>query len=176
MKRKNIPFDKFTLSVIQSFNNRWMLLAAGENKPGGFNVMTVSWGGFGVIWNKPLAMVVVRPSRFTFEFMEKSDTYTLSSFSGEFKDQLTLCGTRSGRAMDKIEACGFKPVASSAVPAPGFEEAELIIECRKMYYDDINPAHFLASHIEGNYGGRDYHRMYFGEIVAIQGSEDYLKK
>lgn len=176
MKRESIPFDALTLPVVRQFNNRWMLLTAGENRPGGFNTMTVSWGGLGVIWNKPLAMVVVRPSRFTFTFIEAHDTFTLSAFPGEYKDQLTLCGTRSGRTFDKIKACGLTPISSSAVAAPGFDEAELILECRKMYYDDIEPTHFLAGHIEANYRGHDYHRMYFGEIVAVQGTADYLRK
>jgi flavin reductase (DIM6/NTAB) family NADH-FMN oxidoreductase RutF len=174
--RQPIPFGAFTLPIIHSFNTQWMLLTAGKNTPGGFNTMTVSWGGLGVIWNKPLAMVVVRPSRFTFTFMESHDSFTLSAFPGEYKDQLTLCGTRSGRAVDKVKTSGLTPTPSSVIDAPGFDEAELILECRKMYYADIEPGHFLADHIEANYGGRDYHRMYFGEIVALQGTPDYLRK
>jgi len=173
MKRALIPFDRFTIPLFHALNDRWMLLASGENSPGAFNVMTVSWGGMGIMWNKPFVMVGVRPSRFTYEFMEKTGDFTLSAFPGEFKDQLTLCGTRSGRAMDKVKACGFTPVPSSTVSTPGFDEAELIFECSTMYYHDINPAHFLAAHIEKNYGGRDYHRMYLGEINAIHAIEQY---
>jgi flavin reductase (DIM6/NTAB) family NADH-FMN oxidoreductase RutF len=176
MKRVPLSFDTFALPVIHSFKDRWMLLTAGMNAPGEFNSMTVSWGGLGAIWNKPFAMVMVRPSRFTYAFIEKHDTFTLSAFSGEYKDQLTLCGTRSGRAIDKVKACGLTPIPSSAIAAPGYEEAELILECRKMYYDDIKPDHFLAGHIEANYGGRDYHRLYFGEIVALHGTSDYVLK
>ncbi len=176
MRRLPIPFESLTLPVIRNIRDQWMLLTAGENSPGEFNTMTVSWGGLGVIWNKPLAMVVVRPSRFTYSFMEKHDTFTLCAFPGEYKDQLTLCGTRSGRAIDKVKACGLTPVPSSIIAAPGFDEAELILECRKMYYDDIKPDHFLAAHIEKNYGGHDYHRMYFGEILAVHGTSAYLGK
>ena len=174
MKRQAIPVDQLVFPVIQRLNDRWALLAAGETVTGGFNVMTVSWGGLGVIWNKPLAIVFVRPSRFTYTFLEKSDSFTLSFFPGEFKDQLTLCGTRSGRAIDKVKACGLTPMASSVIGAPSFDEAELVLECRKMYFDDLDPSRFLAPHIEGNYGGRDYHRMYFGEILAVRGTADYL--
>ena len=173
--RSSIPFNAFTLPVFHAFDERWLLLTTGENRPSAFNMMTVSWGGLGVIWGKPLAIVVVRPSRYTYELMEKSATFTLSAFPSEYKDQLTLCGTRSGRATDKVAATGLTPIASSVVPAPGFEEAELIIECRKQYYDDLKPEHFLSAQIESNYGGRDYHRMYFGEIVAIQGTDTYRK-
>lgn len=173
MKRHVIPIHQFTLPVVSSFHNRWMLLTAGVHAPGKFNTMTVSWGGLGEIWNKPLAMVVVRPSRYTYEFMEKHEDFTLCVLPVEYKDQITLCGTRSGRSVDKVKATGLTPVKSSAVAAPGFDEAELILECRKMYYDDIEPSHFLATHIEANYNGRDYHRMYFGEILAVHGSPVY---
>jgi len=74
--------------------------------------MTISWGSFGVIWGKPMAMVVVRPSRHTYRFMEAGNSFTLCAFPGEYKDQLTLCGTRSGRALDKVKACGFTPIPS----------------------------------------------------------------
>ena len=175
MTRKPIPFAEWIVPVVWSFDENWMLLTAGELRPGGFNMMTVSWGSVGVIWGKPLAMVVVRPSRYTYEFIEKSDSFTLCAFSGEYKDELTLCGTRSGRAVDKVKATGLTPIPSTAVQAPGFDEAELILECRKTYFDDLKPAHFLDPAIEGNYNGRDYHRMYFGEIVAIHGADRYRR-
>lgn len=175
MKRNSIPFDQFRTDIFETFDSRWMLLAAGQHTPGEFNIMTVSWGALGVIWNKPMAIAFVRPSRYTYAFMEKSDSFTLCSFPAEFKDQLTLCGTTSGRNTDKVEACGFTPIPSSIVDAPGFNEADLILECRKMYYDDIKSAHFLAPFIEGNYKGRDYHRLYMGEVVAIHGTAAYRK-
>ena len=176
MQREPIPFDELSLRIVNTFSAAWMLLTAGENKPGGFNMMTIAWGSLGVMWNKPMAMAVVRPSRHTYGFMEQSASFTLCVFPGEYRDQLTLCGTRSGRSFDKVKACGFTPMASTAVAAPGFEEAELILECRKMYYDDFKPAQFLADHIEGNYGGHDYHRMYFGEIAAIHGIAAYRRR
>lgn len=75
--------------------------------------------------------------------------------------------------MDKAAACGFTPIASSKIAAPGIEQAELILECRKIYFDDIAPARFLDPTIEKNYGGKDYHRLYTGEVVAISGTEAY---
>lgn len=173
MKRHPIPIGRVTLPIVSTLHDRWMLLTAGEYAPGKFNTMTISWGGLGEIWNKPLAMVVVRPSRYTFEFIDRHPDFTLCVLPGEYKDQLTLCGTRSGRAVDKVKATGLTPIQSSVVAAPGYDEAELILECRKMYYDDIKPSHFLAEHIEANYNGRDYHRMYFGEILAVHGATSY---
>ncbi len=173
MQRDLIPVDRFTLPVIQAIGTRWMLLTAGTFAPGQFNCMTVSWGGLGVIWNKPMALVVVRPSRHTFTFMEAAESFTLSIFPPEYRDALTLCGTRSGRSVDKVKETGLTPVASTQVSAPAFEEAELVLECRKMYSDDIDPKRFLANHIEANYNGRDYHRLYMAEILAVFGTPAY---
>ena len=175
MERHDIPFAEFTLPIVRSFGERWMLLTAGENRPGSFNLMTISWGAFGHLWDKPLAVVVVRPSRHTYAFMERSDSFTLCIFPEEFREQLNLCGTQSGRLVDKVRACGFTPVPSTVVDAPGFEEAELIVECRKIYFDDLKPANFLADYIESNYQGQNYHRMYFGEIAAIHGIDAYRR-
>ncbi len=175
MKRSPIPFEHFCADIFAALNNRWMLLTAGGKDAGTYNIMTISWGAVGVLWNKPIAVVFVRPSRHTYGFMEGGHTFTLCAFPSEFKDSLTLCGTSSGRTIDKIKECGFTPVPSSLVSTPGFDEAELILECRKIYYDDIKPAHFLAPYIEGNYKGHDYHRLYIGEIAAIQGTSDYRK-
>ena len=173
MLRSAIPVDHFSLPVIQTIGSRWMLLTAGTFAPGQFNCMTVSWGGLGVLWNKPMAMVVVRPSRHTFTFMEAVDSFTLCVFPPEYRDALTLCGTCSGRAVDKIKETGLTPVASTQVPAPSFDEAELVLECRKMYSADLDPQRFHADHIEANYKGRDYHRVYVAEIVALFGTAAY---
>ena len=173
MQRDPIPVDHLTLPVIQTIGTRWMLLTAGAFASGQFNCMTVSWGGFGVLWNKPMALVVVRPSRHTFKFMEAADAFTLCIFPPEYRDALTLCGTRSGRSVDKVKETGLTPVASTQVEAPAFVEAELVLECRKMYSDDLDPKRFLADHIETNYNGRDYHRLYVAEIVAVFGTPAY---
>ena len=173
MQRSAIPFNEFALPPIQAFAERWFLLTAGENRPSQFNLMTIAWGGFGVMWSKPLAMVVVRPTRYTYEFLERSHDFTLCALPAALKDKLTLCGTKSGRSLDKVKASGLTPVVSTVVKAPGYAEAELVVECRKMYYDDLDPQHFLSPDIASNYSGRDYHRMYFGEIVAIHGTADY---
>jgi len=152
-----------------------MLLAAGDFARKDFNAMTVSWGSLGVVWGKPFAQVFVRKSRYTYQFMEKSESFTLSVFPEEHRKGLSYCGSRSGRSGDKLRAAGFTPCASLAVAAPGFEEAELLIECRKMYFSEIFPAQFLDQSIQSNYPApQDYHRVYFGEVVAVSGSPAYL--
>jgi flavin reductase (DIM6/NTAB) family NADH-FMN oxidoreductase RutF len=125
------------------------------------------------MWTKPFAQVVVRPSRYTYQFMEQYDTFTLCAFPQDYRDALQLLGSRSGRDGDKIAKSGLTPIASSQVAAPGFAEAELIVECQKMYWQDMIPTHFLKPEIKKNYPDKDYHRIYFGEIVAILGTEAY---
>ena len=169
--RKTIDPERFSLRVIHTFGQRWMLLTAGDKKS--FNTMTISWGTIGMIWSKPAAMVVVRPSRYTFQFMEQGQDFTLCVLPEKFKKQLTMIGSRSGRDGDKIKASGLKVISSEVVKAPAFDEAELIIECRKLYSDDIKPARFIDPGIETNYGGKDYHRLYGGEIVHLEAMAEY---
>jgi flavin reductase (DIM6/NTAB) family NADH-FMN oxidoreductase RutF len=172
MRRIDIPFDRLVLPVAQAWETQWFLLAAGIF-PDSWNCMTVAWGGYGVMWSRPIAMVVVRPQRHTYSFMEKHESFTLSAFPEEHHDKLDYLGRRSGRNEDKVAKTGLTPIASRSVAAPGFDEAGLIVECRKVYFHDFDPSHFVAGYIAPNYPTRDFHRMYFGEIVAISGSPKY---
>jgi flavin reductase (DIM6/NTAB) family NADH-FMN oxidoreductase RutF len=99
--------------------------------------------------------------------MEQYDTFTLSAFPEKHRQAIQILGSRSGRDGDKIAAAGLTPIAATRVAAPGFAEAELTLECRKMYWDDLDPRQFLDATIAKNYPQKDYHRVYFGEIVAV---------
>lgn len=169
-----IPFEKLIVKSHHLWNNQWLVLACGDYKTGHFNFMTVAWGSLGTMWSLPFAQVVVRPSRYTYEFMEKYATFTLCAFAREYRKKLQLIGSVSGRQTDKVKASGLTPCMAKVVAAPVFAEAELQIECRKIYYSDLEPVRFLKDGIEANYNGHDYHRVYFGEIVAIAGVEKYL--
>lgn len=164
---------QFITQINELWLNKWFLLTSGDFEKNHYNTMTVAWGYFGIMWNKPMAVVVVRPTRFTFEFMEKYDTFTLTAFDKKFKKDLNLLGTKSGRDGDKIAETGLTVVSSQLVLAPAFKEAELIIECKKAYWDDFKPENFLNPEIEKSYPKKDYHRMYFGEILHIFGDEKY---
>ena len=166
MSRREISIADLSLAPFGAWDKKWFLLAAGENRPGGFNAMTVSWGGLGWLWGRPLAMVVVRPTRFTFEFMEKYETFTLSAFDEKYRAVLQMLGQKSGRDSEKIAESGLTAVASLKAGCPGFAEAEIILECRKTYWHDLDPKHFIAEYIEANYRN-DYHRVYFGEVLAV---------
>jgi flavin reductase (DIM6/NTAB) family NADH-FMN oxidoreductase RutF len=135
--------------------------------------MTVGWGSLGIMWGLPYVQVVVRPVRYTYQFMEKFGTFTVCAFSEAYAPALDLLGNKSGRDGDKISESGLTPIASSLVTAPGYAQAALILECRKIYWDDLEKTHFLDPRLEKKYPAKDYHRIYYGEIVAIQGEDKF---
>ena len=156
-------------NVFSLIGDQWMLITAGTKEK--CNTMTASWGGLGVLWGEPVATVYIRPQRYTREFVENGGYFTLAFFGPEYRQDLNLCGTKSGREIDKVKACGFT-VETGEGGAPYFAEAELVLVCRKVYWQDIDPTHFLDPETDERwYPEKDYHRMYIGKIV-----EAYRKK
>lgn len=141
----------------------WFLLSAGNLQS--FNTMTASWGGMGILWNKPVVFCFVRPQRYTYKFMESNESFTMSFFDERYRDALNFCGKVSGRQNDKMKATGLNPFESPK-GSVFYEQAKLMIECHKLYYSDILPEHFLVDTISKNYPKKDYHRMYIGEITS----------
>lgn len=173
MERARIVPSELNIRPHHLWSEKWLLLASGDFQAGRYNAMTVGWGSIGTMWMMPFVQVVVRPGRYTFQLLEESDSFTLCAFPDTCRQALQIMGSKSGRDMDKIAAAGLTPVASTEVAAPGFDEAELIIECRKIYWQDLNPQHFLAPYIKDNYPKQDYHRIYFGSIAAVWGTPAY---
>ncbi len=176
MKLSKIEPNRFVIQVMDIWANKWMLLTSGDFGRKHFNTMTVGWGSFGVMWSKPFVQVVVRPTRFTYQFMNQYDTFTLCAFPDAYREALMHLGAVSGRNTDKIAEAGLTPVAAQKVQAPAFAEAELILECRKMYWDDFRPGNFLDPEIEIHYPKKDYHRVYIGEVLAVYGKKVYLRQ
>lgn len=174
MERIAIPLDNLIVRPIHLWSEQWFLLAAGDYRAGQFNAMTVAWGSLGVMWNRPFAQIVVRPTRHTYRFTEGYPTFTLCAFPESCRRALVHCGTTSGRDGDKIATSGLTPMASTVVAAPSFEEAELVLECRTVYHDRFDPARFVDRSIDGEYPEHDYHGVYFGEIVSAWGVPGYL--
>ena len=125
--------------------------------------MTASWGALGVLWNKKVALAFVRPQRYTFEFLESNQYYSLSFFDAQYKKELGFCGKVSGRDTDKIKETGFTPLFDK--DAPYFKESNLVFICKKIYSQFIEPSCFLDEAIGSNYPGKDYHKMFAGEII-----------
>jgi flavin reductase (DIM6/NTAB) family NADH-FMN oxidoreductase RutF len=169
MSCEPISVQELALKSISIWDDQWFVLTAGDFEKKQFNSMTVSWGSIGIIWRKPFVQVVVRPTRYTFGFIESFPDFTVCTFPEDYRQALQLLGTISGRDLDKISAAKITPVKSQVVAAPCFDEANLIIECRKIYSEKFTPLRFLSPEIEKCYEANDYHTSYFGEIMAIRG-------
>ena len=153
----------FTVDIFTKLDKEWALLAAGT--PDDHNAMTVSWGGMGTLWGKPVVTVYVRPSRHTFGYMEKNEFFTLSFFKEGYRKALALMGSKSGRDIDKDRAAGLE--AKAVGDSVGYKEAEVTILCKKLYFDDFKPERIPEELRTANYDGGDWHRMYIGEVLEI---------
>ena len=159
---KEIKAANIKGNLIEKISNEWMLISAGNEN--GYNMMTASWGFMGEMWGKDTAIAMIRPQRYTMEFIEKSDYYTLS-FYGEQRDIHKVCGSKSGRDVNKTELAGLTPIFSDNTVY--FEEADLVIICKKQYVDTIKEENFIDSSPLKWYGNKDFHNMVFGEIIKV---------
>ena len=154
--------------VFDRVGNDWMLItASGKNEQGEeiVNTMTASWGGMGVLWGRQVAFLFIRPQRYTYRLTEQSERFSLSFFDEGYRAALRLCGTKSGRDMDKLKAAGLTAVMESGVPV--IAEAKYNLICRKLYTDLLRREGFLQSALLDNYKAEDYHRVYVVEIEDI---------
>lgn len=165
------PYD-LSLNPLHILEKRWAILVAGDKRP---NPMTVAWGGFGALWQKPVVTVYVRPTRFTHKFLMSRDEFTLNILPVRFKKALNICGTLSGRDCDKWEKSGLRPRRSTKVEVPGVAEAELTFECRTIARFPMKPKDFLDASIEEFYPEKDYHTVFIGEVLRIFGEEALYK-
>ncbi len=162
MSFKEIDIKDLSFSPFEKIGKQWMLITAGNEES--FNTMTASWGGLGVMWNKNVAFTFIRPSRYTYEFCEREEYFTLTFFPEEYRKALSFCGTKSGRDFDKCKETGLTPVFSAE--APYFEQAELVLVCKKLYAQDMDKASVCDDFVNTHYGEDEpMHRMYVGEIV-----------
>jgi flavin reductase (DIM6/NTAB) family NADH-FMN oxidoreductase RutF len=166
---------EFRGSPSERIGTGWMLVSARDEAAdkSNWNTMTASWGGLGVLWGRDVAFVFIRPSRFTYRFVNGASLFSLSFFDESYREALNICGAKSGRDADKAAEAGITPVVfgspyEKAAGAVGFNEAREIIVCRKLYAHDFDPAQFFDRlSLEANYQGRDYHRMFIGEILTL---------
>lgn len=132
------------------------------------NIMTIGWATVGVVWGKPMMTVFVRPVRYTYEFIENAKTFSVSVPSvGKLKSELALCGTSSGRMVDKIKQCGFKMIDGKLEGTKLIESCKLHYECEIVEKNIIDPKTLNNKIIENYYPNRDYHTVYYGEIKHV---------
>lgn len=163
---EKLTIDQLNDNVFSTIGKEWMLITAGNQEK--FNMMTASWGCIGWLWNKPVAVVFIRPERYTHGIVESHEYLTLSFLgnSPEARKIYNVCGSKSGRDMDKAAATGLKPVLTDLGNVT-YEQARLTLECRKLYKDNIKPSSFIDPDLAQWYGGAKggYHDMYVVEIV-----------
>ena len=166
---KKISVEELSLNPMTLIANEWMLITAGDEK--GYNTMTASWGHLGSIWGKhsfgmPTSVCYVRPQRYTKQFIDREELYTLTFFPAEFHDKLMYLGCHSGRDEDKVSKMELTPVFGDGYTY--FEEASLTLVCRKIYQAPLKEEYFVdKSIVESHYKTKDFHDMYIGEIVEV---------
>lgn len=154
--------------VFDRIGKDWMLITArGKNGAGEeiVNTMTASWGGMGILWGKQVAFLFVRPQRYTYTLTEQAERFSLSFFDEEYRAALCLCGTKSGRELDKLAAAGLTALDEDGVPV--IAEARINLVCRKLYADTLKREGFVLPALLENYKNNDYHRVYVVEIEKI---------
>lgn len=171
--REPIAVDDLVLPAFRAWRRDGFLLVSGDFSAGTYNCMTVGWGGLGCMWDRPVAIVAVKPTRHTFGFLGRFPSFTFCHFAPELRKSLLYLGTHSGRDGDKVQASGLTPVPSTSVAAPSFAEADLVIECVQVYADDYRPEAALEESLRSGARSESRHRFIFGEVRAILGEARY---
>ena len=163
MAFREISVEQLKDNPFTLINKDWMLITAGDGEK--HNTMTASWGGVGELWGKYVSTIYIRPQRYTLEFVEREEYYSLCFFVPENRQALSLCGSKSGRDVDKDAATGLTPCFDQA--APYYEQARLVFLCRKLYRQDMEESAFLDKGLLEKWYDNDLHRMFIGEIVKV---------
>ena len=161
--RKIAP-DKIPGNVMKMISQDWMLITAGNREK--FNMMTASWGGFGILYNKPVAICFINPARYTYSVIEGSDTFTLTFYTEAYRDALQYCGTKSGRDEDKVKGSGLTPMETQN-GAMAFSQAWMVVECRKMLSQSLSPDAIADPAERAKRAAQPMHKMYIGEILNV---------
>jgi flavin reductase (DIM6/NTAB) family NADH-FMN oxidoreductase RutF len=164
MAREQIGNFEAAQETFEKLRSPGALLVAGKDKP---NVMTIGWGTIGVIWNRPIFIVLVRPSRHTHSFLEEHDEFTVCIPTAEMEDAVSICGTKSGRDVDKVAECGFTMEHGEQVSVPYVAQCPLHYECRVLHRNELLPPNLDQKVSAEYYSAGDYHTVYFGEILGV---------
>ena len=159
-----INAEEWSANPFHAIGKQWMLLTAGGAEKS--NPMTASWGGVGILWNKPVAYLFIRPQRYTYQLAENGDTMTACFFKEEHRATLSYCGTHSGREGDKAEKCGLTPILHES-GAVYYKEAKTVLVLQKLYVDTLKEEGFVDESLLSNYKNGDFHRVYICEIKEV---------
>ncbi len=165
---KEIKLSEMKENPVALFKEQWALVTAGNSEK--LNTMTVSWGAVGELWGMDMATIYIRPQRYTEEFLDREDYFTITFYPEDKKGIHKICGSKSGRDIDKVKACNLTPCFDEA--APYFKEAEIVILCRKVAKSRFNPDEIIdKSVIDRFYEIKDFHYIYQGAVEKVLISE-----
>lgn len=152
-------------NFIKDLGENWMLVTAGTLAS--YNTMTASWGGIGIVWQRPVTFITIRNTRYTYTFLQANDIYTLTFFGGAEKEAMGILGSRSGRDGDKVALTDLTPV-ETPLGSVSFRQATMVIECRKIFENALDPKSIFVDEIAADYMKNDErHILFFGEIVNV---------
>ena len=165
MDRREVRYTDVFDETIAMLGNGGLLLAS-TKRSGESNLMTIGWGTIGIIWSKPEMVVLVRPSRYTYEFIEDSGEFTVNVPTPEMAKFVLFCGTNSGRDVDKLATFDIATTPGQKVSSITIDACPIVYECRVSHKNDVIPEELLGDIVPSYYSGGDFHRVYFGEIVG----------
>jgi len=154
-------------AAVKAFDEGRVLLAS-CGKAGLPNVMAIGWGSMGIIWRRPIFIVLVRPSRYTYTLIEETGEFTVNIVPPKLKEVVQYCGTVSGRDHNKFKEKNLTPLPSKTIKTPAIKECILHFECQVVNKNDLIPSELKKSFVPELYPKGDFHRLYFGEILACQ--------
>lgn len=171
MSKQEVEYTRYLPETLEALANGGLLLVAAspEGRP---NAMAIGWATFGVMWGKPVCMVMVRPSRYTHQLMAATDSFTVNVPPPDLIKTVTFCGTVSGRDHDKFEERGLTACPGRKVAAPVIDDCVVHYECRLLYYHDMDKSALEAGIDGAAYPQGNYHRLFFGEIVSAYAAQD----
>jgi len=164
MAREQIEITQYYEQVVEALRTHGLLLASYDGA-GKANAMTIGWGSLGVIWGLPIWIVLVRPSRYTYQCVEHSGCFTVNVPTEAMGMICATCGSRSGRDTDKFADCKITEVRSQRVLAPIIEECPISYECQVIHSNDVLPKKLADELLSGPYVNGDFHRVYYGKIL-----------
>jgi flavin reductase (DIM6/NTAB) family NADH-FMN oxidoreductase RutF len=165
---KQIPVSQFHARPFMSFDRDWALLVSGSEK-GQFapNPMTISWGSYGTLWNRPVVTVYVRRTRHSFECLQDVREFTVNFMPSGKRYSFDYCGAHSGREGEKWSRANISHHASKFVSVPRVTDALTVFECKVLGVSDFEQPNIYEPSVMALYPKVDFHRVYFGEVLGI---------
>ena len=164
MPKKPMACTDHYADVVKVLTSRGLLLGA-YDAAGKANLMTIGWGALGEVWGKPVWIVLVRPSRYTYKCIEAHGCFTVNVPSAALAEACDVCGSQSGRTVDKFAACRLTAERAATVEAPVVVECPIVYECKVVHANDVVSERLAREIADGAYAGGDFHRVYWGEIL-----------